>query len=561
MLTKKSLILTLISAFFCLTLISCSNSSNANQENSPSSDLLQDPSGNQETVQHSHSFGDWVTVSSATCAEIGSMERACDCGEKETQTIPMTEHIIGEAIIDVQPTCTEIGSKHFECTLCAKVISAESIREKGHNLVSVYGYPATCTSNGLSDGIMCSECDFVSVKQEVITNTGHQLVADPKSDPTCTSTGLTEGQHCSVCNEIIVAQQIIPVLEHTYIIDVAQDPSCTSTGLTEGQHCSVCNETLIAQQIIPVLDHTYTIDVAQDPSCTSTGLTEGSHCIVCNHIGEAQQTIQALGHDYDIYTNTCNRCYTKEHSEITNKEDYESLGADSGIVFYLDQYITEDDTTTYSYPIKATTSYIRFVGNTERSFNLYIIVENRSEPLTIAFVDTDMFAKNPLILSESSAEINVEFYGSECRFACLQADAGQSGALFQTAENGATGSNAFDISGILNISTYANSCTIIGGQGGNGGNGSERWGSNGDNGADGGNGGYGIYASEINVSIKSELAQAPEIYGGNGGNGGNGGKALPMIPLPGLSSILYDDGNPGDPGLDQEATNVPVTYN
>ena len=46
---------------------------------------------------HEHVFGDWYTVTDATCTEAGEERRDCaNCDANETRTIPMTEHAFGE---------------------------------------------------------------------------------------------------------------------------------------------------------------------------------------------------------------------------------------------------------------------------------------------------------------------------------------------------------------------------------------------------------------------------------------------------------------------------------
>ena len=45
---------------------------------------------------HVCSFGDWVTVEDATCTEDGLLERVCECGEKETQSIDASGHTVGD---------------------------------------------------------------------------------------------------------------------------------------------------------------------------------------------------------------------------------------------------------------------------------------------------------------------------------------------------------------------------------------------------------------------------------------------------------------------------------
>lgn len=41
---------------------------------------------------HTHAYGQWVTVKEPSCTETGLKERTCECGEKETETIPVLEH-------------------------------------------------------------------------------------------------------------------------------------------------------------------------------------------------------------------------------------------------------------------------------------------------------------------------------------------------------------------------------------------------------------------------------------------------------------------------------------
>ena len=45
-----------------------------------------------ETPEHTHSFGEWTTVSEPTCIEKGLRERLCACGEKESEEIEALGH-------------------------------------------------------------------------------------------------------------------------------------------------------------------------------------------------------------------------------------------------------------------------------------------------------------------------------------------------------------------------------------------------------------------------------------------------------------------------------------
>ena len=58
---------------------------------------------------HEHVFGEWKTVTNATCTKEGLKERVCECGEKETQAIPMIDHNYASATCEKPKTCTMCG--------------------------------------------------------------------------------------------------------------------------------------------------------------------------------------------------------------------------------------------------------------------------------------------------------------------------------------------------------------------------------------------------------------------------------------------------------------------
>ena len=259
----------------CITILMCLVACNQGNNQNP-------------TPEHTHSFGEWSVSKNATCTEDGIKVRYCDCGEKQSENIPL----------------------------------------KGHTKVVLEAIGATCTTEGKTEGEKCSDCGEILLAQEKIDALGHNEVVDAGTDATCTSTGLTEGKHCSVCNEITVKQEIIPVLNHTEVIDAAVPATCTSTGLTEGKHCSVCNTVLVTQATTAKIAHTYTdkydescnecgfirdaecahintaVIPAIDPTCTSTGLTEGSVCTRCEEILVAQGIVPSLPHTYGDWVTT-----------------------------------------------------------------------------------------------------------------------------------------------------------------------------------------------------------------------------------------------------------------
>ncbi len=90
-------------------------------------------------------------------------------------------------------------------------------------------------------------------KNYPITHTEHVAVIDEEVKATCTQDGLTQGLHCSVCGEIMVAQTIVKSSGHiwneTYTIDV---PATETTEGSKSIHCLQCSETK-DHMVIPVI--------------------------------------------------------------------------------------------------------------------------------------------------------------------------------------------------------------------------------------------------------------------------------------------------------------------
>lgn len=93
------------------------------------------PSTDDTPTVCAHSFGEWVTVSTATCEKEGIKERSCSkCDTKQTNTISKLEHtIVTDSAIEA--TCQESGkTEGRHCSVCnAVLVKQETTNILEHN--------------------------------------------------------------------------------------------------------------------------------------------------------------------------------------------------------------------------------------------------------------------------------------------------------------------------------------------------------------------------------------------------------------------------------------------
>ena len=270
---------------------------------------------------HTHAYGEWKTVTAATCEVAGLEERECACGDKEQRSIAAKGHTYGELVTEVAATCEVAGTHaHYECSACHKVFDTEkkettadalAIAATGHTYGElVTEVAATCEVAGKHAHYECSACHkvFDAEKKEtpadalVIAAKGHEygtLVAEVKA--TCEVAGKHAYYECSACNKVFDAEKkettadalVIAATGHTYGTLVAEDPAtCTKEGLKAYYECSACKklfdaekkETTLEKLVLPVdpANHVYGELVAEDPAtCTEEGLKAYYECSAC----------------------------------------------------------------------------------------------------------------------------------------------------------------------------------------------------------------------------------------------------------------------------------------
>jgi surface antigen len=241
-----------------------------------------------------HTFSDWKITKNASCTDAGIKERICKvCGKTETQTIAKTGH---KSVTDktISATCTTDGkTEGSHCSVCGAVIKAQdTIKATGHkfgNWTTIK--PVTCTESGTQIR-KCETCGATESKN--LSAKGHTEVVDKAIPATCTTDGKTEGSHCSVCGAVIKAQDTIKATGHKFGNWTTIKPAtCTESG-TQIRKCENCGAT--ESKSLSAKGHTEVVDKAIPATCTTDGKTEGSHCSVCNTVIKAQTTITATGH-------------------------------------------------------------------------------------------------------------------------------------------------------------------------------------------------------------------------------------------------------------------------
>ncbi len=179
----------------------------------------------------------------------------------------------------------------------------------GHNEVVSPAVDATCTENGLTQGIICSLCGEIFVEQTPIDSLGHTEENLEGKEATCTDSGLTTGVKCSICDEILVPQNTIAAKGHTSVIIPGKEPTCYEDGYSEKIICTVCDEVLTESYVLPA-EHSRTIVKGKAPTCCETGLTDGVKCINCNITLVEQTVIEKIEHYDDNKDGYCDVCST-----------------------------------------------------------------------------------------------------------------------------------------------------------------------------------------------------------------------------------------------------------
>ncbi len=254
----------------------------------------------EEAPAHTHAFGEWSTVETATCDAAGSEIRTCDgCDETETRTIAALGHSYGAWEETKAETCETAGEEVRTCSNngCQST-ETRTIAALGHS----YGAweetkTETCETAG-EQTRTCSNSGCGKAETKTIAALGHSYGAWEETKTASCETAGEEARTClnSGCGK--TETKTIAALGHSYGSWVKTTAAtCESAGV-ETHTCtnSGCGKT--ETQAIAALGHSYGSWVETTAATCETAGVETRTCSNSGCQKTQTQTIAATGHSY-----------------------------------------------------------------------------------------------------------------------------------------------------------------------------------------------------------------------------------------------------------------------
>lgn len=244
---------------------------------------------------HVHEWGEWETVTAATCTKEGVTGRKCKtCGEldKETKTIDALGHSWNEGEITTEATCTAEGVKTFTCSVC-KETKAESVAKAEHTFGELQTEAATCKEDGREYRV-CSVCKCEKDEKIISKTTVEHTWNDGEVTTPASCKKGVKTFTCTVCGET-KTEEIATTGEHSYGEEQTEDATCSEEG-RKYRVCSICGEEKVLSTIAKK-DHTWN---AGEVTTAATCGKKGVKTFTCSVCGETKtEDIEATGeHSY-----------------------------------------------------------------------------------------------------------------------------------------------------------------------------------------------------------------------------------------------------------------------
>ena len=280
-------------------------------------------------------------------------------------------------------TCTQVGTKSRKCTVCGKT-ETQTIAKTGHKSVTDKAIPATCTTDGKTEGSHCSVCGAVIKAQDTIKATGHRFGNwTTTKSATCTESG-TQIRKCETCGA--TESKSLSAKGHTEVVDKAIPATCTTDGKTEGSHCSVCNTVIKVQTVINATGHKSSGWITDKAASIGVKGSKHKECTVCKKVLETAE-IPALS-----------RISISKASVTlsTSTYAYDGKAKKPGVTVKLNGKTLKngtDYTVSYSNNIKVGTAKVTITGkgNYTGSVSKTYSIKNNFKKATVSGISTKAF--------------------------------------------------------------------------------------------------------------------------------------------------------------------------
>ena len=130
----------------------------------------------------------------------------------------------------------------------------------------------TCTEDGYTGDVYCTDCGLLLQKGEVIPAKGHTEKTEGAIEATCTEAGFTGNTVCTTCGMLIKTGEVVQPKGHTLELRNGKEPTCTETGYTGDHYCVSCNQVIVTGDVLDALGHDWSAwEQTKAPSCTEAG--------------------------------------------------------------------------------------------------------------------------------------------------------------------------------------------------------------------------------------------------------------------------------------------------
>ena len=197
-----------------------------------------------------------------------------------------------------------------------------------HNLTAVPKKDSTCTVKGNIDYWYCQDCGKyfsdaeaktdITKEQTELPLAQHKTQLVGKKDATCTQEGYTGDLVCTECNTVVKEGEAIEKLPHSTQLVGKKDATCTQEGYTGDQVCTECKTVVEKGEAIEKLPHTTQLVGKKDATCAQEGYTGDLVCTECDTVVEKGETIPAKGHNYEDGVCTVCGAEDPDHVEPTD---------------------------------------------------------------------------------------------------------------------------------------------------------------------------------------------------------------------------------------------------